>query len=761
MKNNIDPSKMTSPEYGAALLKQRQQDIADYQEQIQSDRKRDNWWRIFGGIDTLLKDRASRNINERVNSSDPIIAREKAEIKKYNEEYNAQKGWRDSIDGIGLEGYAQQEADKFLKAGKYSNIADDLAGLQAINDDLYKKFVADRNLVAKYKLQQYKANKISKGINEEEYLKNLMDWRRGPKDAGAIHELAKIFGIRKDKAEMALEYLLDPNGVKYSEELIANKVGLEKLLTAKDENGDLIWNKEEQERLREALVGFGDIAALRKIDETEKLQNVYNAFNAPMTSVIKSVTEKTPYGTRQNVVYTNNDGSYQNIVNGIVVPKTKAEIAKAAQIVLGGISSDLAIAAKASGKEVTREQIFDVFKKDNYDLYVKTYAVAPDLFPKGYTIPTLSDDDKLMAEGAMVDLTTEKLGTSDTGFFKSFKETWIDPEPDQLDTNQTILYDNFLSGVAESTKYYMRLGYDSEKASKIAYVEQIQGWERTKGSGFRSEDVWNYKRQAAGTLKRGPTSTSEKVTTTTTLNNSPVSASDGSSTVFNTGTVEKRKSTVENLKNNSQFMEVYRSVDFKTKNRMLDSAAANSNDKVRVSMEDFVEVGESERLLDETKGYISWTGTQFEQLGVAAVFTGIVGGKQRQMTFDDVPEGPIKDLIREKATNMYTIYASNVEVDVSDPDKLFKGSFHQEYGFIPAVVERWLGGSTGDTRAKTWNQPKLKVDNLVDIAGYSFLGITQGDSPLARQFLIDAMKDAMPTEEDRLIAAKRILPIKT
>ena len=112
---------------------------------------------------------------------------------------------------------------------------------------------------------------------------------------------------------------------------------------------------------------------------------------------------------------------------------------------------------------------------------------------------------------------------------------------------------------------------------------------------------------------------------------------------------------------------------------------------------------------------------------------------------------------------MYTIYASNVdeEVDVSDPDKLFKGSFHQEYGFIPAVVERWLGGSTGDTRAKTWNQPKLKVDNLVDIAGYSFLGITQGDSPLARQFLIDAMKDAMPTEEDRLIAAKRILPIKT
>ena len=34
---------------------------------------------------------------------------------------------------------------------------------------------------------------------------------------------------------MALEDLLDPNGAKYSKELIANKVGLEKLLSAKDE----------------------------------------------------------------------------------------------------------------------------------------------------------------------------------------------------------------------------------------------------------------------------------------------------------------------------------------------------------------------------------------------------------------------------------------------------------------------------------------------------------------------------------------------
>ena len=760
MVDKIDPTNISSVEYGSQLLQQKQRQEEDYAEKVRKDQKIDNWLNTLTTLNDMGRDRAMRNVNERINSSDPTMAREKAEIVAFNKEYDAQAGWRDSIDGIGLEGYANQEADAFLKAGKYSTVANDLAGLQTLNDDLYKQFVKDKDLVAKYKLQQYKANKISKGINEQEYLKNLTDWRTSPLKGNLFKDTAQLFGLNKDKAEMALEDLLDPNGAKYSKELIANKVGLEKLLSAKDEKGNLIWNPEEEERLREALVGLGDIAAIRKRDQTAEVKNVYNPFGTPSTSVVRTVKETTPYGTTEDVVYTDNNGNYQNIVNGTVVPRTKLEIVKAAEMVIGGISSDLAIAAKARGEEVTREQIFDVFKKDNYDLYVKTYAVSPDLFPKGYTIPTLSNADKLMAEGAIADLTREKLGTSDTDFFKSFKETYLDPE--ELDTNQTILYDNFLNGVAESTKYYMNRGKASDEASLLAYREQIAGWEQIKKGGMFSSDVFNYKRQAAGTLRgtsQSDDQTENKVVTSI-PDNSTVAATDGTDESFTTGTESVRKEVVNNLTGNSNFMASYTEANFRQKNKILDAAARRHPNKVRTSMEDFVEVGESVRL-DGTKGYISWNGSQFEQSGVAAVGGLIEGGGSKQMTFNDIPEGEMKDLVREKAVTLYAKYASQVDegVNVSDPDKLFKGSFAQDYGLIPFAAERFLGGGTLSQKAQHRNQPKLKeADKLVDIAGYSFLGITQGDASLARQFLIDAMIDAMPTEQDRLIAAKRIIP---
>ena len=752
MVDKIDPTNLSSVEYGSQLLQQKQRQEEEYAKKVRKDQKIENWTNVFTTLNDMGRDRAMRNVNERINSSDPIVAREKAEIAAFNKEYDAQEGWRNAVDGIGLEGYARQEADAFLKAGKYSNVAEDLAGLQTLNDDLYKQFVKDRDLVAKYKLQQYNANKISKGINEQEYLKNLMDWRTKPLKGNLLKDTAALFGLNKDKAEMALEDLLDPNGVKYSQELIANKVGLEKLLSAKDKDGNLIWNREEEERLREALVGFGDVAALRKIDETADVKNVYNAFGTPSTSVIKTVTEDTVYGKKQKILYTDNDGSYQNIVNGTVVPKTKAEIALAAQVILGEIGATI-------GENATEEDKFNQFKKDHYDLYARAYTLKAIEFPAGYTIPTLSNDDKNMAGGAVRAITESKLGKSDTGFFKSFKETYLDPE--ELDTNQAILYDNFINGVAESTKYYMKLGKTSAEASELAYVEQMRGWERTQKEGMFSSDIWNYKRQAAGTL-RGPRQSddqTENKVVTSIPDNSTVAATDGTEEAFTTGTESVRNEVVNNLTNNPNFMATYREANFQQKNKILDAAARRHPDKVRASMEDFVEVGESVRL-DNNKGYISWNGSQFEQSGVVALF-GAVEGTNKQMTFNDIPEGEIKDLVREKAVTLYAKYASQVDegVNVSDPNKLFKGSFAQEYGLIPAAAERFLGGGSPSQIAQHRNQPKLKeADKLVDIAGYSFLGITQGDASLARQFLIDAMIDAMPTEQDRLIAARRIIP---
>jgi len=752
MVDKIDPTNLSSVEYGSQLLQQKQRQEEEYAKKVRKDQKIDNWLNTITTLNDMGRDRAMRNVNERINSSDPIVAREKAEIAAFNKEYDAQAGWRDAVNGIGLEGYARQEADAFLKAGKYSNVAEDLAGLQTLNDDLYKQFVKDRDLVAKYKLQQYNANKISKGINEQEYLKNLMDWRTKPLKGNLLKDTAALFGLNKDKAEMALEDLLDPNGAKYSQELIANKVGLEKLLSAKDKDGNLIWNREEEERLREALVGFGDVAALRKRDQTAEVKNVYNPFGTPSTSVIRTVSEKTPYGTREDVVYTDNDGSYQNIVNGTVVPKTKPEIAKAAEIVLGEIAANL-------GDDATQETIFNQFKKDHYDLYARAYTLKAIEFPAGYTIPTLSNDDKNMAGGAVRAITESKLGTSETGFFKSFKETYLDPE--ELDTNQAILYDNFINGVAESTKYYMARGKTSDEASLTAYREQMQGWEIIKKGGRFSSDIFNYKRQAAGTLRgtRQSDDQTENKVVTSIPDNSTVAATDGTEEAFTTGTESVRTEVVNNLTNNPNFMATYREANFQQKNKILDAAARRHPDKVRASMEDFVEVGESVRL-DNNKGYISWNGSQFEQSGVVALF-GAVEGTNKQMTFNDIPEGEMKDLVREKAVTLYAKYASQVDegVNVSDPNKLFKGSFAQEYGLIPAAAERFLGGGSPSQIAQHRNQPKLKeADKLVDIAGYSFLGITQGDASLARQFLIDAMIDAMPTEQDRLIAARRIIP---
>ena len=753
MVDKIDPTNLSSVEYGSQLLKQKQRREEDYAKKVQKDQKIDNWLNTITTLNDMGRDRAMRNVNERISSSDPTIAREKAEIKKYNEEYDSQAGWRDSIDGVGLEGYARQEADTFLKTGKYSNVADDLAGLQTLNDDLYKQFVKDRDLVAKYKLQQYNANKISKGINEQEYLKNLMDWRTKPLKGNLLKDTAQLFGLNKDKAEMALEDLLDPNGSKYSKELIANKVGLEKLLSSKDKNGNLIWNREEEERLREALVGLGDVARVRKIDETADVKNVYNVFGTPQTSTVIKTTEDTVRGKRQKIRYAGNDGSYQDVINGTVVPKTKPEIAKAAEMVIGEIAANL-------GENATQETIFNQFKKEHYDLYAKAYTLKAIDFPAGYTIPTLSNDDKNMAGGAVRAITESKLGESDTGFFKSFKKTYLDPE--ELDTNQAILYDNFINGVAESTKYYMVKGKTSEEASELAYVEQMRGWERTSKEGIFSSDIWNYKRQAAGTL-RGPRQSddqTENKVVTSIPDNSTVVATDGTEEAFTTGTESVRKEFVNNLTGNSNFMATYTEANFQQKNKILDAAARRHPNKVRASMEDFVELGESVRL-DGNKGYISWNGSQFEQSGVAAVGGLIEGGGSKQMTFNDIPEGEIKDLVREKAVTLYAKYASQVDegVSISDPNKLFKGSFAQEYGLIPAAAERFLGGGSSSQIAQHRNQPKLKeADKLVDIAGYSFLGITQGDASLARQFLIDAMVDAMPTEQDRLIAAKRIIP---
>ena len=86
------------------------------QKKVRKDQKIDNWLNTLTTLNDMGRDRAMRNVNERINSSDPTMAREKAEIAAFNKEYDAQAGWRDSIDGIGLEGYAQPRSRCIFKS---------------------------------------------------------------------------------------------------------------------------------------------------------------------------------------------------------------------------------------------------------------------------------------------------------------------------------------------------------------------------------------------------------------------------------------------------------------------------------------------------------------------------------------------------------------------------------------------------------------------------------------------------------------------
>ena len=103
MVDKIDPTNMSSVEYGDALLKQRQQQVRDYEKKVQKDTKINNWLETIVTLNDIGKQRAMKNVNERIYSSDPTIAREKAEIKRYNDEYDAQAGWRKAESGVGLE----------------------------------------------------------------------------------------------------------------------------------------------------------------------------------------------------------------------------------------------------------------------------------------------------------------------------------------------------------------------------------------------------------------------------------------------------------------------------------------------------------------------------------------------------------------------------------------------------------------------------------------------------------------------------------
>ena len=56
---------------------------------------------------------------------------------------------------------------------------------------------------------------------------------------------------------------------------------------------------------------------------------------------------------------------------------------------------------------------------------------------------------------------------------------------------------------------------------------------------------------------------------------------------------------------------------------------------------------------DIKKGHITWNGSQFNQEGTVAVPLLGAEGSDREMEYKDIPESPLKELIKQKAVALY------------------------------------------------------------------------------------------------------------
>jgi len=718
MVDKIDPTNLSSVEYGSQLLQQKQRQEEDYAKKVRKDQKIDNWLNTITTLNDIGRNRAMQNVAERINSSDPIIAREKAEIEAYNKEYDAQSGFREAErSGLGIDFYAQEQADIDLKAGAYKNITS-IAALKELQDPLYNKFVQQRDALAKYKVQQYKTNKLSKRIVEEEYLQNIKDWANKPEDSGLIDQAAKFFKLKdQPKAKAALSDLLDPNGIKYSEELLQDPVGYNTLINAKDENGNSIWNEDERDALRTSVTEM--VADRKKIEEVDKVTTVRNPFGTEITAISRTTKNVSPYETTSTVELVAANGTTTKIdAAGNAIPRNEKEVNMAAQQLIAKISNDM--------PELSAMQMWAEFQNQDYNLFSQLQQFKSSLLPKPFTASTVTDNNKTDAKSAIENyfaiMSPENNDLNNISeYFLSLNRRTGDPD---IDSRQQITLNSFVTNVAKSHEYYTtRLNKDVTDAYGLAIQEQLEGMQQiiTEGGFGRVKGNYFYTAKQPGSLGNpNPTPMTPKESSVP--DNKTVTDTTGRGETFTTGTSEDRLSKVESLKVNSNFMNVYRTSSFIQKQKMLDSAARNSQEQTRVTMEDFVELGESVRLIDGN-GYLSWNGTQFEQSGVVAVL-GALEGTGKELTFSSVPEGELKDLVKDKAVDIYKTFSKEYPETIQNPEMLFK-----------------------------YKAPANAVNSLVDAAGFSLFGATRGDTTTIQKFILDALKDALPQLEDRQLYA--------
>jgi len=221
MVDKIDPTNLSSVEYGSQLLQQKQRSDAEYQKRVAKDQKIENWLTGISTVDKMMKDRATRNLNERNNTFEKLYIQETADYNRLQKEYDSQKGFRDAIEnGDGAMSHARKLASIELGAlPKFANM--DLNTIDA-NDPFAQDYIGHLDRIAKQKFDAYNKNRVSLPTPTlEEYVSPLRDMQKKEVPAGVLNFIAEKVGWR-DPMELVD---IEETKTKYSPDLLESRRG--------------------------------------------------------------------------------------------------------------------------------------------------------------------------------------------------------------------------------------------------------------------------------------------------------------------------------------------------------------------------------------------------------------------------------------------------------------------------------------------------------------------------------------------------------
>ena len=83
----INPEEMSSEQYGEALLQRKFSRAKEYEKRARKDRRKDLAWKVLGGIDKVMMNRAALNVQERDRQLSALITKERADYQNLKKDF--------------------------------------------------------------------------------------------------------------------------------------------------------------------------------------------------------------------------------------------------------------------------------------------------------------------------------------------------------------------------------------------------------------------------------------------------------------------------------------------------------------------------------------------------------------------------------------------------------------------------------------------------------------------------------------------------